>query len=181
MPTHVHIVKGDITEMDVDAIVNAANTDLILGGGVAGAIRSKGGPAIQADCDRIGRIPLGAAVVTTAGHLKALYVIHAASMHLGGQATAQSLQHAVREALERTEEKALRSIAFPAVGAGIAGFPIEQCAEIMLREVFRHIQTRTTLEHVTFVLYDDAALDVFRAAYEKLAGKPAGIAPPINK
>ena len=180
MQTHVHILKGDITEMAVDAIVNAANTDLILGGGVAGAIRRKGGPFIQEDCDRIGRIALGAAVVTTAGNLKALYVIHAASMHQGGQATAQSLQHAVRESLERAEEKALRSIAFPAVGAGIAGYPIARCAEIMLKEVFHHLETRTTLENVYFVLYDDAALEVFKAAFENVAGRPAGVSPPVN-
>src|SRR5256885_14301089 len=97
------IQQGDLTEMDTDAIVNAANNDLILGAGVAGAIRRKGGPRIEEECERIGPIALGGAAVTTGGNLKALYVIHAASMKLGGRTTADSLRLATRSALMRAE------------------------------------------------------------------------------
>src|SRR5579885_2903195 len=104
--TRIVTRQGDLTESDCEAVVNAANTDLKLGAGVAGAIRRKGGPRIQAECDRIGPIALGEAAVTTGGNLKARYVIHAASMRLGGRTTADSLRQSVRNTLERAEEKA---------------------------------------------------------------------------
>ena len=162
------MLKGDLTAMDVDAVVNAANTDLMLGGGVAGAIRNKGGPAIQEECDRLSPIALGEAAVTTGGRLKALCVIHAASMHLGGQTTAESLRLATHHSLQRAEEKGLKSIAFPAIGTGIAGFPMEECARIMLTETLQHLETRTSLEKIYFVLYDDAALKTFEEVYHQL-------------
>ncbi|MCI0403778.1 MAG: macro domain-containing protein, partial [Acidobacteria bacterium] len=126
------IEQGDLTEADVDAIVNAANNDLQLGGGVAGAIGRKGGPAIQEECDRIGPIGIGEAAITTGGNLKARYVIHAASMELGGRTTAESLRASTRNSLARAAEKGVKTVAFPAVGTGIAGFPMRDCAEIML-------------------------------------------------
>ncbi len=175
MQPKIHFLKGDITETVVDAIVNAANTDLMLGAGVAGAIRRKGGPHIQEECDRLGPIALGGAVVTTGGHLKALYVIHAASMRLGGHTTVQSLRLATRNTLERAEEKALKSIAFPAIGTGVAGFPMEECARIMIAETLDHLKTRTSLEKIYFVLYDDAALQVFEETYKQLTAKPAEV------
>src|SRR5215831_4602795 len=104
MQPKVSFMKGDITDMAVDALVNAANTDLILGAGVAGAIRRKGGPHVQEECDRLGPIALGGAAVTTGGNLKALYVIHAASMRLGESTTANSLRLATRNTMERVEE-----------------------------------------------------------------------------
>ena len=168
MQTKIVFLKGDITEMDVDAIVNAANTDLELGAGVAGAIRRKGGPRIQEECNRLGPVPLGGAAVTTGGSLKALYVIHAASMRLGGLATAEALRTATRNSLERAEEKTFRSIAFPAVGTGVAGFAVEQCARIMIQEVLDHLKSRTSLESVSFVLFDDAALAAFQRMYKEL-------------
>jgi O-acetyl-ADP-ribose deacetylase (regulator of RNase III) len=171
MSTRIHFHKGDITEMAVDAIVNAANTDLALGAGVAGAIRRKGGPRIQEECDRIGPIDLGGAAVTTGGNLKALYVIHAASMRLGGRTTADSLRQSVRNTLERAEEKAFKSIAFPAIGTGVAGFPMEECARIMIEEVQNHLKSRTSLEDIYFVLYDDAALRTFEQVYKQLQGR----------
>src|ERR1700686_313947 len=116
------LLQGDLTEMDVDAIVNAANNDLQLGGGVAGAIRRKGGDAIQRECDAIGSIPIGGAAITGGGNLKACHVIHAASMQLGGPATAQALRSATAHSLRIASENKLTSIAFPAVGTGIAGF-----------------------------------------------------------
>ena len=174
MITKVFFSKGDITAMNVDAIVNAANTDLMLGAGVAGAIRNGGGPAIQEECDRLGPIALGEAAVTTGGRLKALYVIHAASMRLGGRTSAESLRLATHHSLLRAEEKGLKSIAFPAIGTGIAGFAMDECARIMLAEALVHIKSRTSLERVHFVLYDDAALKTFEDVYQQLTARPAG-------
>lgn len=166
-------MKGDITNMEVDAIVNAANNDLKLGAGVAGAIHRKGGPRIQEECERIGSIPLGEAAVTTAGNLKAYYLIHAASMRLGGRTTAETLQSTMRNTLSRVEEKAFKTIAFPAIGTGIAGFPMEECANIMISEVLEHLKWRTSLEKIYFVLYDDAALKTFEETYRKLTALPS--------
>src|SRR6266851_6012718 len=157
----VKIQQGDLTEMDVDAIVNAANNDLILGAGVPGAIRRKGGEEIQRECDAIGSIPVGYAAITTGGKLKARFVIHAASMQLGGKTTADSLRRSTAHCLRIANERGLKSIAFPAVGTGIAGFPLKECAEIMLREAARHLRGETSLETVHFVLFDDAAKRVF--------------------
>ncbi|MCG3226157.1 MAG: macro domain-containing protein, partial [Candidatus Heimdallarchaeota archaeon] len=129
--TKIHLKRGDITDFEVDAIVNAANTKLILGGGVAGAIRKKGGPSIQNECNEIGPIKLGEAVITLGGNLYAKYVIHAASMHLGGKTTSESLKDSVWNCLRIGAENSIKSIAFPAIGTGIAGFPISECAKIM--------------------------------------------------
>ena len=137
-------MKGDITELEVDAIVNAANTDLLLGAGVAGAIRTKGGPRIQEECDRIGPIRLGEAAVTTAGNLKAHYVIHAASMEMGEETTANNLRNSTRNSLLRAEEKGFKTIAFPAIGTGIAGFPMQDCANNMIREGLGHLKSHKT-------------------------------------
>ena len=161
----VVLEQGDLTEAAVDAIVNAANNDLELGGGVAGAIRRKGGPAIQEECNRIGSIPIGEAALTTGGKLKARYVIHAASMQLGGRTTAESLRASTRNSLSRAAEKNLKTIAFPAVGTGIAGFPMRECAEIMLEEVVQHLKGKTSLQQVRFVLFDAPALESFRQVW----------------
>lgn len=167
----VYFSQGDITTMSVDAIVNAANTDLLLGSGVAGAIRAQGGPAIQEDCDRIGPIALGEAAVTTGGRLKALYVIHTASMHLGGRTSAESLRDSTRASLMLAEGKGLKSIAFPAIGTGVAGFPMEECARIMIGEVLDHLRSRSSLEKIQFVLYDEAALKTFESVYHQLTSR----------
>lgn len=162
------IQQGDLTEMDTDAIVNAANNDLILGGGVAGAIRRKGGEEIQKECNTIGQVPVGWAAITSGGRLKAKYVIHAASMQLGGRTTAEALRSSTVHALRIAAQRGLKTIAFPAVGTGIAGFPLEECAEIMLSETVRHLNGPTTLETVYFVLFDEAARRVFEAARQKM-------------
>jgi O-acetyl-ADP-ribose deacetylase (regulator of RNase III) len=155
------LLQGDVTGMDVDAIVNAANNDLQLGGGVAGVIRRKGGEAIQQECDAIGSIPIGGAAITTGGKLHARFVIHAASMQLGGATTARALRSSTAHALRIAAERGLRSIAFPAVGTGIAGFPISECANIMLREAVEHLKKNTPLEKIYFVLFDAQALSEF--------------------
>lgn len=161
--------QGDITDAEVDAVVNAANTRLQLGAGVAGAIRRKGGPSIQQECDAIGPISLGEAAITTGGQLKARYVIHAASMHLGGLTSEASLRDATANSLKRAVEKQLTSIAFPAIGTGVAGFPLPRCAQVMLEEVKKHLNGPTTLERVLFVLFDEPALTAFE---QTLAAMP---------
>lgn len=160
--------QGDLTEMDADAIVNAANNDLQLGAGVAGAIRRKGGEEIQRECDAIGSIPVGYAAITGGGKLAARHVIHAASMQLGGQTTAAHLRTSVAHSLRIAAERGLKTIAFPAVGTGIAGFPFDECAAIMLQEAAQHLKGETSLEKIYFVLFDDRACDVFMRKWKKL-------------
>ncbi|HYL59278.1 MAG TPA: macro domain-containing protein [Candidatus Acidoferrales bacterium] len=160
----IQIRQGDLTEADTDAIVNAANNDLMLGGGVAGAIRAKGGPTIQNECNRIGPIALGEAAITGAGLLKARHVIHAASMRLGEATSEANLRASTRNSLRLASENSLKSIALPAIGTGIAGFPIERCAQVMIEEVRRHLSGATTLERVEFVLFDRRALEAFERA-----------------
>jgi len=165
----VKLKEGDITAMEVDAIVNAANTRLILGAGVAGAIRRAGGPSIQEECNHIGPIPLGEAAITGGGNLKARYVIHAASMELGGETTERSLLDSTRNSLKRADEEKLKSIAFPATGTGIAGFPMERCAQLMLRTVLDHLeQGGTSLEEIWFVLYGREAYEIFKREHDRL-------------
>jgi O-acetyl-ADP-ribose deacetylase (regulator of RNase III) len=146
----------------------ALANDLELGAGVAGAIRRKGGPAIQEECRRIGPIPLGEAAITGGGSLKAMYVIHAASMQLGGRTTAENLEASTRNSLRRAEEKGLRSIAFPAVGTGIAGFDTRQCAEIMLGIASEHRKSETSLERIVFVLFDKMSLEIFQETWAEI-------------
>jgi O-acetyl-ADP-ribose deacetylase (regulator of RNase III) len=174
----VFIQQGDITDMDADAIVNAANNDLVLGAGVAGAIARKGGESIQSECDKIGSIPIGYAAITGAGKLKTRYVIHAASMGLSGErTTAKSLRTSTAHSLRLAAERKLKSIAFPAIGTGISGFPLDQCAQIMLAEIAQHLKGETSLEKVYFVLYDERARNTFQNAWEKLQkDPPAGVA-----
>jgi len=163
------IQQGDITDMAVDAIVNAANNDLLLGAGVAGAIARRGGESIQRECTEIGSIPVGFAAITGAGNLQARFVIHAASMGLGGvRTTAKSLQTSTAHALRLAAERELRTIAFPAVGTGVSGFPMEQCADIMLREAAQHLGRETSLETIYFVLFDAPSHAVFKNALENL-------------
>jgi O-acetyl-ADP-ribose deacetylase (regulator of RNase III) len=168
------IQQGDLTEMQTDAIVNAANNDLILGAGVAGAIRRKGGEEIQRECDAIGSIPVGYAAITTGGKLAAKYVIHAASMRLGGSTTAESLRKSTAHALRIAAERGLKTLAFPGVGTGIAGFPMKDCAEIMLQEASRHLKNGTSLETIYFVLFDENGFETFQSTLKSMqAGSSA--------
>lgn len=162
------LMHGDLTEMETDAIVNAANNDLQHGGGVAGAILRKGGEIIQQESDALGTIPIGSAANTIGGRLKARYVIHAASMELGGKTAASALRSSIPYSLAIAVKKGLKSIAFPAVGTGIGGFPIQQCAEIMLEEVAKHLQSEYSLEIVYFVLYDQNALEIFDKTWQQM-------------
>ena len=176
MTDRILIQQGDLTEMDTDAIVNAANNDLILGGGVAGAIRRKGGDQIQRECDAIGSIPIGYAAITTGGKLKARFVIHAASMSLGGKTTAEALRQSTAHSFRIAAERGLKSIAFPAVGTGIAGFPLKECAEVMLREAAQHLKGKTSLETVHFVLFDEEAEAIFERVWKRIQAESSGSA-----
>jgi O-acetyl-ADP-ribose deacetylase (regulator of RNase III) len=162
------IRQGDLTTANVDAIVNAANNDLLLGGGVAGAIRTRGGPSIQEECNRHGPIGIGEAAITGAGKLPARYVIHAASMELGGLTAESGLRESTRNALALANENRLESIAFPAIGTGIAGFPMKRCAAVMLEEIRSHLNRESSLIHVEIVLFDAPALAVFEEALAKM-------------
>jgi len=163
----IEILQGDLTQQDVDAIVNAANNDLELGGGVAGAIARAGGPTIQAECRAIGPIAVGDAAITGGGKLTARFVIHAASMRLGGRTNAESLRNSTRRSLEIANLRGLRSIAFPAVGTGIARFPMEECARIMLEAVVAHARSGTSLNEIRFVLFGADAEAAFRREAER--------------
>jgi len=158
--------QGDISQQRVDAIVNAANSQLQLGAGVAGALRRRGGPTIQEECDRIGPIEVGEAAVTTAGALAARFVIHAATMEPGGRASEETVRSSMRASLECAKERGCRSIAVPALGAGIAGFPLQRCAEILIEEARCHLEGPTSLEEIRFVLFREPDYRVFEMVHD---------------
>ncbi len=166
--SRIVLVQGDITAQDTDAIVNAANSRLILGGGVAGAIRSKGGPDIQKACDAIGGTPVGTAVITTAGRLPARYVIHAVGPRMGEGDEDAKLASATRSALQVAEENGLKSVTFPAISTGIFGFPLDRCADIMLATTRNWLAGTTSIEEVRFCLWEQEAYDLFARTLEKL-------------
>jgi O-acetyl-ADP-ribose deacetylase (regulator of RNase III) len=159
------IIAGDLVEQDVDAIVNAANNDLLLGGGVAGAIRKRGGPAIQRECDAHGPIEVGQAAITGGGELPARHVIHAASMQLGGRTTVQSLRSSMDHSFRLAREHGVRTIAVPAVGTGIAGFPIDECARVMRDCMERATSAGWQCDEIRFVLFGDAARNDFEESF----------------
>ena len=161
----VVIIAGDLVEQDVDAIVNAANNDLLLGGGVAGAIRSRGGPAIQRECDAHGPVKVGDAAITGGGELSARHVIHAASMHLGGRTTAETLRSSMDHVFRLARDHGVRTIAVPAVGTGIAGFPMDECAHVMSDCVDRAVAGGWQPEEIRFVLFGDNARRTFEEAF----------------
>jgi len=159
------IISGDLVEQDVDAIVNAANNDLLLGAGVAGAIRRRGGPAIQQECDAHGPIRVGEAAITGGGDLPARFVIHAASMGLGGVTTSHALRSSMDHSFRLARENGVRTIAVPAVGTGIARFPMDECAIIMASSLRDALIGGWTADEVRFVLFDETAKRAFEGAF----------------
>jgi O-acetyl-ADP-ribose deacetylase (regulator of RNase III) len=157
----LELVEGDITEMQTDAVVNAANAQLILGGGVAGAIRRKGGPTIQQECNKIGGTFVGGALITTGGNLKAKYVIHAVGPRMGEGDEDQKLKNATLNSLKVADENNLKSVSLPAISTGVFGFPIQRCAEIMLKTTVDYLKGQTGLEKVVFCLFGQDAYQVF--------------------
>jgi O-acetyl-ADP-ribose deacetylase (regulator of RNase III) len=160
------IISGDLVEQEVDAIVNAANNELQLGGGVAGAIRRVGGPAIQDECDAHGAINVGEAAITGAGKLRARHVIHAASMSLGGRTTKHSLRSSMRNAFALASENEIATIAIPAVGTGIAGFPMDECARVMAESLSEALSHGWQPQEVRFVLFGEDSRGVFEVAFQ---------------
>ena len=167
----IELVKGDITELEVDAIVNAANSRLKMGGGVAGAILRKGGWSIQEECDKIGYCPVGGAVITGAGRLKARYVIHAVGPRMGEGDEDRKLRDATLNSLKLAEEHGVRSIAFPAISTGIFGFPKDRCAKIMLRTAADYLKAGSGIERVIFCLYDDETYQIFAEELKRIRGE----------
>jgi O-acetyl-ADP-ribose deacetylase (regulator of RNase III) len=159
--TSIDLIEGDITEIEVDGIVNAANEQLQLGSGVAGAIRKKGGASIQEECDRIGGTPVGTAVMTGAGKLPAKQVLHAVGPRMGEGEEDRKLASAVRSALALADRHGLKSIALPAISTGVFGYPLERCARILLTEVHRYVQGGTKLDRVVVCLRGDEAFKTF--------------------
>lgn len=158
----VELILGDITEQDTDAIVNAANSQLILGAGVAGAIRRKGGPSIQDECLAIGYCEVGDAVITGGGDLKARHVIHAVGPRMGEGSEAGKLANAVRASLALVEQHSLQSIALPAISTGVFGYPLEGCADVMLRVILDYtFEDLENLSRIVICQYDARAFGVF--------------------
>ena len=164
----LELAEGDITELHTDAIVNAANASLILGAGVAGAIRAKGGPAIQQECEEIGGCPVGGAVVTGGGNLKARHVIHAVGPRKGEGDEEEKLRNATLSSLKVADEIGLKSIGFPAISTGVFGFPVERCAEVMQSATIDYLQGETGLVRVVFCLYGEEAFGVFEGVLKKI-------------
>jgi O-acetyl-ADP-ribose deacetylase (regulator of RNase III) len=161
------VVKGDITEMDTDAIVNAANNRLWMGAGVAGAIKRKGGKSIEAEAVSKGPIFIGEAVVTGAGRLKAKYIIHAAGMGQDMTTDAKKIASCTKASLRRADEVGAKSISFPAIGTGVGGFPLDEAASVMIRAAVEHVSKGTKVRLIRFTLFDDEARQEFEAALAK--------------
>ena len=164
----LELIEGDITEMATDAIANAANSHLQHGGGVAGAIVRKGGWIIQEESNKIGYVPVGEAAITTAGKLKTKYVIHAVGpvWRDGNENEDEKLKNATLNSLKLADRNNLRSIAFPAISAGIFGFPIDRCAKIMLSTTIEYLNEETRLERVIFCLYGKKSFEAFQKELE---------------
>jgi O-acetyl-ADP-ribose deacetylase len=168
----IRFVQGDIAQQEADAIVNAANNHLWMGAGVAGAIKRAGGREIEAEAVAKGPIAIGEAAVTGGGHLKARYVIHAAVMGQDLRTDAEKIRRASQATLRRADELGLKSIAFPALGTGVGGFSLDECARVMLDAVEAHAAAGTTsLEQVIFVLYDTPALQAFQRVWRSRRGE----------
>ena len=161
--TRIVLLEGDITEQAVDAIVNAANSDLVLGAGVAGAIRTRGGPAVQAACDEHGPIGVGEAAITTAGELTARFVIHAAGMPPGGQVSEESLRASLEASLELAARNGCATLAVPAIGTGVGGLSMQTCAEASLDVARRWSEAHpeSGLEEIRFVLFGEPSYRLF--------------------
>jgi O-acetyl-ADP-ribose deacetylase (regulator of RNase III) len=166
--TILELIQDDITNQTTDAIVNAANSILQMGGGVAGAIKRRGGPTIQEECNKIGSTKVGGAIITTGGNLLAKYVIHAVGPVHGEVHEDEKLKDATLNSLKLADQNHLRSIAFPAISTGIFGFPKDRCATIMLSTTVAYLNGPTGIEKVVFCLYDNNTLQIFEDVLKSL-------------
>ncbi|NOY57423.1 MAG: macro domain-containing protein [Calditrichaeota bacterium] len=169
----IELIRGDITEMETDAIVNAANEHLAHGGGVAGAIVRKGGSVIQKESNdwvrEKGIVKTGSAAITSGGNLKAGYVIHAVGPIMGSGDEDNKLKSATASALQLAEKHALKSVAFPAISTGIFGYPVERCAKVMLESAIEHAKNNALPEKIIFCLWDKHAFEIFQNTLENIA------------
>lgn len=169
--TMVVVERGDITDAEVDAVVNAANAELWMGAGVAGALKRKGGVVIEEDALRQGPIEIVEAVLTVAGNLAATHVIHAVTMGKDLKTDPEKITAATRATLVIAEKHKLSSLAFPALGSGVGGVPPAQSADAMLSTVVEHVKRgNSSLERVLFVLYEDQAQKAFSEVLKRLGG-----------
>jgi len=174
--TKLIILQGDITKRETDAIVNAANSGLMGGGGVDGAIHRAGGSAILDDCRKIvakrGRLPAGQAVITTGGNLKARYVIHTVGpvWHGGTSGEPETLASAYRESLKVAVENNLKSVSFPSISTGVYSYPITEASQVALGTVVEFLKNDTSLDEVAFVLFDSRTFDAYSQSLEKMLG-----------
>ncbi|MEW6584898.1 MAG: macro domain-containing protein [Nitrospirota bacterium] len=166
----LRLVQGDITERNVDAIVNAANSYLQHGGGVAGAIVRRGGHVIQEESDKIGFVPVGSAVITGAGKLPAKHVIHAVGPRMGEGDEDHKLRSAVSSSLSIADVKGLKSISIPAISSGIFGFPKERCANILVDEALNYIKKNPggSLLEIEFCVFDERTAGYFKQEFDKI-------------
>lgn len=167
--TRLRVWRGDLTELAVGAIVNAANDRLWMGGGVAGAIKRRGGPEIERAAVALGPLGIGEAVATRGGRLAACHVIHAVTMGQDLATNEQAIRAATRSALRVAESLDVRSVGFPALGTGVGGFPLDRAAAAMFEETVAHLRAGTRLDEVVFALYDAAAYAAFQVALESVA------------
>ncbi len=170
------IIKGDITQQTTDAIVNAANSNLMGGGGVDGAIHRAGGPAILEECRQIlsfqGRLPTGKAVITTAGNMKVKHVIHTVGpiWHGGSRGEAELLASAYRESLKLAAKNKLTSISFPSISTGAYGYPVDEASRVAIKAVTSFLSETSTLKEVVFVLFDSQTFDAYATALREITG-----------
>jgi O-acetyl-ADP-ribose deacetylase (regulator of RNase III) len=166
----IEFIKGDITDMDTVAIVNAANSSLMGGGGVDGAIHRAAGPGLNAECARIGSCKTGQAVITSGCNLKAKYIIHTVGpVWRGGTYNeADLLASCYKSSLKLAEDNGIKTIAFPSISTGVYGYPIEQAADIAVKSVADRLKNGSKIEKVTFVLFSDADYKTYVVAYKKL-------------
>jgi len=172
--TRLSLIQGDITKQETDAIVNAANSGLMGGGGVDGAIHRAGGPAILEDCKKIvaksGRLPAGQAVITTGGNLKAKYVIHTVGpvWHGGQSGEPETLASAYRESLKVAVENKVKSISFPSISTGIYSYPVPEASKVAIGAVADFLSKDTSLKEVVFILFDSRTLSAYEQALEEI-------------
>ena len=172
--TRLSLMQGDITKQETDAIVNAANSGLMGGGGVDGAIHRAGGPAILEDCKKIvaqrGRLPAGQAVITTGGNLKARHVIHTVGpvWHGGRSEEPETLASAYRESLKVAVENKVKSVSFPSISTGVYSYPLPEASRVAIEAVVKFLSKDTSLEEVVFVLFDSGTFAAYKQALEEI-------------
>lgn len=164
------ILHDDVFNLDVEAIVNPTNTDLLLGAGIAGEIRKKGGTVIQEECLEKGNLNVGHAAVTSGGNLKALYIIHAATMKIGGFTTENNLRSAIKSVAVRIKDNKIKTVVFPPMGIGVGRFPERRCAEVMIEMILTVVVRVRCLEKAYIVIEDVDLCNLFEDTYAKLTG-----------